>query len=81
MSEPVRWGILRGVKFARQQLGLAIHAAHGAELAALATSNVSKSEAFQACVSGLQVHRSDEAVLADPDIDALYIPLPNHLHL
>ncbi len=81
MGKPVRWGILGAAKFARQHMGPAIHAAHGAELAALATSSAQKSEAFQDFAPGLRVHQSYEALLADPDIDAVYIPLPNHLHV
>ena len=44
----VRWGILGAAKFARDHMGPAIHAAHGAELSALATSDPAKAavEAF-----------------------------------
>jgi predicted dehydrogenase len=59
----------------------AIHAAEGAELAALATSDPAKAEGFRAFCPGLAVHGSYEALLADPGIDAVYIPLPNHLHV
>lgn len=79
--KPVRWGILGAANFARQHMAPAIHAAHGAELAALATSNPAKAEGFQAFCPGLTVHSSYDALLADPSIDAVYIPLPNHLHV
>lgn len=78
---PVRWGILGAAKFAREYMGPAIHAAKGAELAALATSSADKAAGFQAFAPQLRVHVSYEALLADPDIDAVYIPLPNHLHV
>ncbi len=81
MSHPVRWGILGAAKFAREHMGPAIHAASGAELAALATSNTKKAAPFQAFAPCLQVFDSYEALLADPGIDAVYIPLPNHLHV
>ncbi|KUP92101.1 Gfo/Idh/MocA family protein [Tritonibacter horizontis] len=81
MSKPVRWGILGAAKFAREQMGPAIHAAHGAELAALATSSPQKAAPFLAFAPGLEVFDSYEALLADPSIDAVYIPLPNHLHV
>lgn len=81
MQKPVRWGILGASKFARDFMARAIHAAEGAQLVALATSDASRAEGFQAFCPGLRVHGSYEALLADPDIDAVYIPLPNHLHV
>lgn len=77
----VRWGILGAAKFAQNHMGPAIHAAKGAELAALATSSEEKAAGFRAFASGLRLHDSYEALLADPGIDAVYIPLPNTLHL
>ena len=81
MSDRVRWGILGAAKFARQFMAPAIHAAYGAELCALATSSAEKAAPFRALAPGLRVHDSYEALLADPEIDAVYIPLPNHLHV
>lgn len=77
----VRWGILGAAKFAQNHMGPAIHAAKGAELAALATSSEEKAAGFRAFAPGLRLHDSYEALLADPGIDAVYIPLPNTLHL
>jgi len=79
--KPVRWGILGAANFARHHMAPAIHAAEGAELAALATSDPAKAEPFKAFCPSLFVHDSYEALLADPTIDAVYIPLPNHLHV
>ncbi len=81
MTDPIRWGILGAAKFAREWMGPAIHAADGAELWALATSSQDKARPFSAFAPGLRVHDSYEALLADPEIDAVYIPLPNHLHV
>jgi predicted dehydrogenase len=77
----VRWGVLGAARFAREHMAPAIHAADGAELAALATSDPAKAEGFRAFCPGLAVHGSYEALLADPTIDAVYIPLPNHMHV
>ena len=79
--KPVRWGVLGAANFARQHMAPAIHAAEGAELAALATSDPEKALGFQAFCPGLTVHPTYEALLADPTIDAIYIPLPNHMHV
>ncbi|MCF7701007.1 gfo/Idh/MocA family oxidoreductase [Loktanella sp. M215] len=77
----MRWGILGAANFARTQMGPAIHAARGAELVALATSDPAKAEGFADFAPGLRVHGDYAALLADPGVDAVYIPLPNHLHV
>jgi predicted dehydrogenase len=77
----VNWGILGAAKFAREHMAPAIHAAHHARLAALATSDTAKADGFRAFAPDLKVHASYEALLADPAIDAVYVPLPNHLHV
>jgi predicted dehydrogenase len=77
----VNGGILGAANFARRHMGPAIHAAARGQLAALATSTPEKAAPFQAMAPGLRLHDSYEALLADPGIDAVYIPLPNHLHV
>ena len=79
--KPIRWGVLGAAKFAREHMAPAIHAAEGAELTALATSDTAKAEGFRAFCPGLFVHPTYDALLADPTIEAVYIPLPNHLHV
>lgn len=81
MTGHVRWGVLGASKFAREQMAPAIHLAAGGKLAALATSSATKAEPFQEINPDLTVHLEYDALLNDPDIDAVYIPLPNHLHL
>ncbi|KIC42416.1 oxidoreductase [Ruegeria sp. ANG-R] len=81
MQKPVNWGVLGAAKFARQYMGPAIHAAESARLAGLATSDPTKAEAFTGFCPDLKVYYSYDALLADPDIEAVYIPLPNHLHV
>ena len=78
--EPVRWGILGAAKFAREHMAPAIHLARGADLVALGTSDPAKAAPFEALRPGLRVMGYD-ALLADPEVDAVYIPLPNHLHV
>ncbi|MEL6169321.1 MAG: Gfo/Idh/MocA family oxidoreductase [Pseudomonadota bacterium] len=81
MADLIRWGILGAAKFARQHMGPAIHAARDAQLFALATSDPDKAAPFQAIAPGLKIHNSYDALLADPEVDAVYVPLPNHLHV
>ncbi len=77
----MRWGILGAAKIARTDLVPAMQLARGAELVALATRDPARAAPFQDLVAGLRVHASYEALLDDPEIDAVYIPLPNHLHV
>ena len=81
MHKPVQWGVLGAAKFARQHMGPAIHAAGGARLTGLATSDTAKAEPFLEFCPDLTTYGSYEALLADPEIEAVYIPLPNHLHV
>lgn len=80
-KQPVRWGILGASKFAREQMAPAIHMAKDAVLAAIATSDPAKAAPFQAFQPEVRVFDDYDALLADDAIDAVYVPLPNHLHV
>jgi predicted dehydrogenase len=77
----VRWGILGAAKFAREFMGPALTLAPGGRIVALATSDPAKAEPFRAFAPDLRVLDSYDALLADPGLDAVYIPLPNQLHV
>lgn len=79
--KPVNWGVLGAARFAREHMARAIHEAEGARLLALASSDAAKAEGFRAFCPDLKLHASYEALLADPEVEAVYIPLPNHLHV
>ncbi len=81
MSEDLRWGIMGAAKIARTKLAPAIHAARGARLVALATGDEAKAAPFRAIAPQMRVLPDYDALLADDSIDAVYIPLPNHLHV
>ncbi len=81
MSKVIRWGILGTSNFARHHMAPAIHSAEGAELVAIATSDPAKAAPFQSFCPSLRVVAGYDALLADPGIDAVYVPLPNHLHV
>ena len=81
MTKPLRWGILGAAKFACEHMAPAMMLAKDTELAALATSSAAKAAAFTSLHPSLQVHSHYDAMLNDPAIDAVYIPLPNHLHV
>jgi predicted dehydrogenase len=77
---PVRIGILGAAAIA--PLALVNPARGNAEVivAAVAARDVSRAQAFAAKHGIARVHDSYEALIADPDVDAVYNPLPNGLH-
>lgn len=81
MTDHIRWGILGAAGFARKTMAPAINAAQRSRLVALATRDPARAAPFAAIAPGLRVHDSYDALLADPGIDAVYIPLPNALHV
>ena len=81
MTKPLRWGILGAAKFAREHMAPAMMLAKNTELAALATSSTEKAAAFMSLQPSLKIYDNYDALLDDPTIDAVYIPLPNHLHV
>lgn len=77
----IRWGILGAAKFAQDHMAPALQLARGADFTAIATRDAAKAAPFTALRPGLRVHDSYDALLADADIDAVYIPLPNSMHI
>jgi predicted dehydrogenase len=77
---PVRIGVLGAARIAPLAL---INPAKGnadVEVSGVAARDVSRAEAFAAKHGIARVHQSYEALIADPDLDAVYNPLPNGLH-
>ena len=76
----VRWGILSAAKIAREWVCRGIHTSDRGVVAAVASRTPRKAEAL-AAPYGARTHSSYEALLDDPGIDAVYIPLPNDAHV
>ncbi len=76
---PVRWGVLGAAKIAKEWLCPAIHQSDRGVVAAIASR--SDKGAALARPYGARLHGDYEALLADPEIDAIYIPLPNGQHV
>lgn len=75
----VRWGILSTAKIGRTQLIPAMKRASNAEVVAIA-SRGEKVKSVARELSIPKAYESYEQLLEDPDVDVVYIPLPNHLH-
>ncbi len=76
----LRWGILGCAAIADRAVIPAIQASETGELIGIASRDESKARSKAEQFSIPRFYGSYEALLADPDIDAVYIPLPNHLH-
>lgn len=80
MTDQIRWGILSTAHIGRKSVIPAMHEARNGIPAAVASRNIEKARAFAEATGVPKVYGSYEDLLADPDIDAIYNPLPNHLH-
>jgi predicted dehydrogenase len=77
----VRWGILGVAKIATVKVVPAMRQCQHAEVAAIASRSLDRAQQAARELGLPKAYGSYEELLADPDIDAVYIPLPNHLHV
>jgi predicted dehydrogenase len=77
----LRWGVLSTASIAREKWIPGARQSPRSEVLAIASRDGGAARAAAAELGIPRAHDSYEALLADPDVDAVYIPLPNHLHL
>ncbi|RZM20588.1 MAG: Gfo/Idh/MocA family oxidoreductase [Pedobacter sp.] len=77
----IRWGVLSTANIAREKVIPAMQAGKYTQVTAIASANTMLAGTIAAKHNIATVYSSYEALLADPEIDAVYIPLPNHLHV
>jgi D-xylose 1-dehydrogenase (NADP+, D-xylono-1,5-lactone-forming) len=76
----VRWGVLSTARINEKLLaGAAL--AGGVDVVAVGSRDRARAEAYAAEHGIARAHGSYEELLADPDVEAVYIPLPNSLHV
>ena len=80
MTEPVRWGILGAAGIADWGLMPGMKLTNVAALAAVASRTLTKAQAFAAKHGARKAYGSYEELLADPEIEVVYVPVPNGLH-
>ena len=80
-SSKVRWGILGAAKIAITKVIPGMQHAASVEIAAIASRDLSKAQAAAGKLSIPAAYGSYEELLDDKSIDAIYNPLPNHLHV
>ncbi len=77
----IRWGVLGVAKIATEKVIPAMQQSDICEISGIASRSAEKSQAAAARLGIPKSYGSYEDLLADPDIDAVYNPLPNHLHV
>lgn len=80
MTDRVRWGILGNATIARKCVIRAIQKSRNGLVHALATRSPADAAEVAADNGITNVYGSYGAVLEDPAVDAVYVPLPNHMH-
>jgi predicted dehydrogenase len=77
----LRWGVLGVARIATRTVIPAMQRGHWSAVTAIASRDRAKAAAAAASLGIATAYGSYEELLADPDIDAVYNPLPNHLHV
>ncbi len=81
MPEKVRWGVLGVAKIATTKVIPAMQKGEWSKVAAIASRDLSKAKTAADKLGIGKALGSYEELLADPEIEAIYNPLPNHLHV
>ncbi len=81
MNARVRWGVLGAADIAIKKVIPAMQTCKRAEIAAIASRDLEKAQKAAGALEIPKAYGSYEELLADPGIDAIYNPLPNHLHV
>jgi predicted dehydrogenase len=79
--EPVRWGVLGAAAIATSRFIPAMKAASAARLVAIASRDAAKAKAVAHEFGVPRSFGSYDELIGDGEIDVLYIPVPNHLHV
>ena len=77
----VRWGVLGAARIATQKVIPAMQHGEWSEVVAIASRDEAKGVRAAEAAGIPRAYGSYEALLADPDVEAIYNPLPNHLHV
>lgn len=81
MNNKLRWGVLSTASIALRKVIPAMQRGQFTTVAAIASRDLARAQQAAATLGVPTAYGSYEELLADPTIDAVYIPLPNHLHV
>jgi len=77
----LRWGVLSTAKIGVEKVIPAMQRGTLCQVVAIASRDLPRAQQVARQLGIARAHGSYEALLADPEIDAIYNPLPNHLHV
>lgn len=80
MTEKIRWGILSTANIGRGKVIPAIQQSRNGRVLAVASRDLNHAKTFADDLNIPRAYGSYEELIADPDIDAIYNPLPNSMH-
>jgi len=80
MPDTIRWGVISTANIGAKRVIPAIKKAVNGEVVAVASRSLDKAKAFADEHGFPKAYGSYEELFADPDVDAIYNPLPNSLH-
>src|SRR5919206_2489532 len=81
MSSKVRWGVLGAAKIAVEKVIPAMQQGAATEITGLASRDLARAQSAARALGIPKAYGSYEELLADDEIEAIYNPLPNHLHV
>ncbi|MEK7725468.1 MAG: Gfo/Idh/MocA family oxidoreductase [Acidobacteriota bacterium] len=81
MSRKIKWGILGAANIAVKKVIPAMQKGEFCEIVAIASRDLEKAKSAAESLNIPKIYGSYEDLLNDSEIEAVYIPLPNHLHL
>jgi hypothetical protein len=81
MSNKLRWGVLSTASIGRTKVIPAMQQGQYTSVVAIASRDLAKAQQAATALGIPTAYGSYEELLTDPNIDAIYNPLPNHLHV
>jgi predicted dehydrogenase len=76
----LRWGVLSTADIAVRKVIPGIRRSVRGDVVAIASRDAGRAREVARALGIPRAHAAYEALLADPEVDAVYVPLPNHLH-
>jgi predicted dehydrogenase len=81
MHEKIRWGVIGAANIAVKKVIPAMQLGNHSRVTAIASRDLAKAQRAAETLGIPKTYGSYDELLNDPDVDAIYNPLPNHLHI